>query len=174
MKKIDLLPSSKENPRNSEGAMVELKDGRVLMWMRTNLGSQFYSYSEDGGERWSSPSPSSLISPLSPASIKRIPAPDDLFVVYNDHSGRFPYPEPQSRTPLVGVISKDEGKTWRNHFLIEDDPEGRFCYISILFINNKIILSYSAERGWGLMRITLFSLEGFNKWKKFIRIFTVL
>jgi len=120
------------------------KDGRILMWMRTNLGSQFFSYSEDGGETWSEVKPSNLVSPCSPASIKRIPETGDLFVVYNDRSGRFPISPHQNRTPLVCAISKDEGKSWEKHFPIENDPEGRFCYTSILFIDGKIILSYSA------------------------------
>ncbi|MBM4050680.1 MAG: exo-alpha-sialidase, partial [Planctomycetes bacterium] len=40
-----------------EPACVELKDGRVLMLMRTGLGGQFKSLSTDGGETWSAPAP---------------------------------------------------------------------------------------------------------------------
>jgi len=165
-KTILFTPDKEDKKGLQEPGVVELKDGRILMWMRTNLGSQFYSYSEDGGETWSEAKPSDLISPLSPASIKRIPETGDLFVVYNDRSGRFPIIENgnpyQNRTPLVCAISKDEGKRWEKHFLIEDDPDGRFCYTSILFVDSKIILSYSAatsNQEWGLLRITLLNLE---------------
>jgi len=157
-------PDGSDKHGLQEPGVIELKDGRLLMWTRTNLGSQFYSYSEDGGETWSNVQPSSLISPLSPASIKRIPETGDLLVVYNDRSGRFPLSDnPYSnRTPLVAAISKDEGTTWEKHFLIEDDPEGRFCYTSILFLEDKIILSYSAAKAkdaWGLLRVCIIGIN---------------
>jgi len=159
-------PEKEDRTGLQEPGVVELKDGRILMWMRTNLGSQFFSYSEDGGETWSEAKPSNLISPCSPASIKRIPETGDLFVVYNDHSGRFPYKKNDvlwlGRTPLVCAISKDEGKSWEKHFPIENDSEGKFCYTSILFIDGKITLSYSAASSnqvWGLLRITLLDIE---------------
>lgn len=165
-KTILFSPDKEDKYGLQEPGVIELKDGRILMWMRTNLGSQFYSYSEDAGETWSEAKPSPLISPLSPASIKRIPKTGDLFVVYNDRSGRFPLTEHenpyQNRTPLVCAISKDEGETWEKHFLIEDDPDGRFCYTSVLFVNGKVILSYSAvhsKQEWGLLRVTLLEIE---------------
>ena len=159
-------PDKEDRAGLQEPGVVELKDGRILMWMRTHFGSQFFSYSEDGGETWSEAKPSDLISPCSPASIKRIPETGDLFVVYNDRSGRFPIIEHENglknRTPLVCAISKDEGKSWEKHFPIEDDPEGRFCYTSILFVDSRVILSYSAafsKQVWGLLRITLLTIE---------------
>ncbi len=38
-----------------ENACIELKDGRVMMLMRTEIGGQFKSISSDGGETWSDP-----------------------------------------------------------------------------------------------------------------------
>ena len=66
-----------------EPGVCELADGRVLMNIRTDAGSQYFAYSEDGGQSWSSPVPSVLDSPLSPAVIKRIPGSDDLLAVWN-------------------------------------------------------------------------------------------
>ncbi|MDD3725591.1 MAG: sialidase family protein [Candidatus Ratteibacteria bacterium] len=161
-KNILLFPEKEDKVGFQEPGVVELRDGKILMWIRTNVGCQYYSYSEDSGETWSEGIPSPIISPLSPASIKRIPQTGDLLCIYNDHSGKFSYPRWYSRTPLVSAISKDEGKSWQNHFLIEDDPNGRFCYTSIMFIEDKIILSYSAERVehiWGLSRITILDIK---------------
>ena len=56
-----------------EPGVVELRDGRLMMYCRSNGGSQYVSHSQDGGETWSPLGPSRIISPLSPASIKRIP-----------------------------------------------------------------------------------------------------
>jgi len=36
-----------------EPACIELKDGRVMMLMRTGIGGQYKSLSNDGGETWS-------------------------------------------------------------------------------------------------------------------------
>ena len=68
-----------------EPGVVELKDGRILMWIRTNGGCQYMCHSADRGETWSEPKPSALVSPLSPASIKRLPT-GDLLALWNDHA----------------------------------------------------------------------------------------
>ena len=45
----------KTNPAAEEPTVIELKDGRVLMLMRTYLKSIYKSVSEDGGETWNEP-----------------------------------------------------------------------------------------------------------------------
>ncbi len=141
---LDIFGEKKKHQSGlQEPGLVELKDGTLLLWARTDLGCQYLSYSSDQGNTWSKPEPSVLISPCSPASIKRIPSTGDLLVVYNDHSGQFPFSK-WKRTPLVIAISKDEGKTWINHKVIEDNPDGWYCYVAISFINDKILLAYCA------------------------------
>ncbi len=49
--------------------------------------------SADRGKTWTAPEPTSLKSPCSPASIKRLPGSSDLLAIYNDHSGDFPFPK---------------------------------------------------------------------------------
>jgi len=126
-----------------EPGIVELKDGRVMMWIRTDLGMQYISYSKDKGETWSSVEKSGLLSPCSPATIKRIPSTGDLVVVYNDHSGRIPF-VPLKRTPLVSAISKDDGITWEKHKVLEDNPDGWYCYIAMEFAGADMLLAYCA------------------------------
>jgi hypothetical protein len=143
-----------------EPGVVELKDGRLMMFMRTNAASQYISYSQDGGETWSKAQPSMLISPLSPASIKRIPWSGDLLCIWNDHSGIHRYPRGR-RTPLCLAISKDEGKTWSKSEIIEDNPDGWYCYTAITFVKNRALLSYCAgdkEIG-GLNRLQVMALS---------------
>ena len=79
--------TAKRHVTLQEPGVVELKDGRLLMWMRTTAGSQYQSFSKDGGETWSPAAPSNIISPCSPASIERIPTTGDLLLVWNDHRG---------------------------------------------------------------------------------------
>ncbi|HSW00878.1 MAG TPA: exo-alpha-sialidase [Sedimentisphaerales bacterium] len=126
-----------------EPGVVELKDGSLMMFIRTDAGSQYICHSSDGGETWSRPGPSDLASPLSPASIERIPWTGELMCVWNDHSGAHPYFKGR-RTPLCLAVSKDEGKTWSPSRVLEDNPDGRYCYTAIAFVDNRILLAYCA------------------------------
>jgi sialidase-1 len=143
-----------------EPGVVELKDGRLMMYLRTDAGSQYICRSSDGGETWSKAVPSALASPLSPASIARIPWTGDLLCVWNDHSGTHPYPAGR-RTPLCLAISRDEGSTWSRSEVIEPDPAGWYCYTSITFVQDRMLLTYCAgDRDiGGLNRLKIVALS---------------
>ena len=126
-----------------EPGVVELADGRLFSWMRTDQGTQFGCYSTDSGRRWSPPEATDLQSPASPASIKRLPGSSDLLALYNAHSGRFPFPKGK-RSPLVAAISSDGGKTWPRRKLLEGDPDGWYCYTAIHFTEDAVLLAYCA------------------------------
>ena len=139
------LPVASRSGLQEPGA-VELADGSVLSWARTDLGAQWGCVSTNAGLSWSPPAPTSLKSPLSPASLKRLPGSADLLAVFNDHSGAFPFPRGR-RTPLVAAISSDGGATWPQRKLLENDPGGRYCYTAIHFVEGAVLLGYSDFRG---------------------------
>jgi len=143
-----------------EPGVVELKDGRLMMFMRTNAGSQYICYSQDAGETWTKARPSNLASPLSPASVKRIPWTGELLCVWNDHSGIHEYPAGR-RTPLCMAISQDEGKTWSRSRIIEDNPDGWYCYTAITFVKDRALLAYCAgdKKIGGLNRLKVQALS---------------
>lgn len=126
-----------------EPGVVELRNGDIMMFIRSNSGKQLVSYSNDKGISWSLAEQSSINSPLSPASIKRIPNTQDLLLVWNNNDGTQPDIKGE-RTPLAAAISKDEGKTWQNVKMIESDPDGWYCYIAIHFYKNEVLLGYCA------------------------------
>lgn len=142
-----------------EPGVVELKDGRLMMFIRTDAGSQYICHSQDGGQTWSKPRPSELVSPLSPASIERIPWTGDLVCVWNDHSGRHPYPQGR-RTPLCMAISKDEGNSWSESRVIEANPDGWYCYTAIAFAGDRMFLAYCAgdKQVGGLNRLKVLAI----------------
>ena len=82
-----------------EPGVVELKDGSILMWIRTNAGCQYMSRSTDRGISWSTPEPSALVAPVSPATIKRLPT-GDLLAIWNDHRRRPPRGRTDAAHPL--------------------------------------------------------------------------
>ncbi len=125
-----------------EPGLVELKNGNVMMIIRASSGFQYQTFSTDQGETWSFAEASTVKSPISPASIKRIPKTGDLLLVWNDNGANGPGYFKGKRTPLTIAISRDEGKTWQKKKNIEVDPDGTFCYTAIHFTNNHVLLGY--------------------------------
>jgi len=157
-------PSGKKYAAQEPG-VVELKDGSVLLWIRTNAGCQFMSRSTDRGETWSAPQPSWLRSPTSPASIKRLPT-GELLAIWNNHESRFDLKRKNSwdgkRTPLSAALSSDDGLTWRAAKAIEADPAGHFCYIAIQPLDDgTVLLGYCAYRELGHTRIVKIPIDWF-------------
>jgi len=126
-----------------EPGVVELLDGRLMMWIRTDMGSQLESFSEDGGETWTEARDGQLKSPVSPATIKRVPWGKELLAVWNDHSGAHPFPQGK-RSPLCAALSDDDGRSWRRSKMLEGDPNGWYCYISMTFVGDTVVLGYCA------------------------------
>ena len=146
-----------------EPGIVELKNKDILMIIRSNPGVQCISYSKDKGVTWSSVKSSNIKSPVSPASIERIPSTGDLLLVWNNNGGDDPAIKGK-RTPLTVAISKDEGKTWQKAKNVEDDPDGWYCYIAIHFVGKDVLLGHCAcnrPKGTGLAvtQITKLSVD---------------
>jgi hypothetical protein len=101
-----------------EPVVLELKDHRVWMLIRTQMGRFYESFSSDGA-RWSEPQPTTIVSSDSPAGLVRIP--DGRVVMLWNECVRFPYAY-GGRQVLHGAISDDDGKTWRGHREVMRDP----------------------------------------------------
>jgi len=129
-----------------EPGVVEQKDGTIFMFIRANPGVQYASYSKDNGVTWSAVQPTHIASPLSPASIARIPSTGDLLLVWNNNGTN------QKRTPLNVAVSKDEGKSWDHIKILETDPGGVFCYTAIHFTGKDVLLAYA---NWKTMGTTI-------------------
>ncbi len=130
-----------------EPGVVELADGRLLMTIRNASGKQYYSYSSDRGATWSESFPSPLISPASPASIKREPNSDRLIAVWNE--------SPDKRNPItIGVLSPDGREILAKRTLDKgvDGEERGFCYPALFFVDQQTLLvGYCCGKGyWGL------------------------
>lgn len=136
-----------------EPGVVELKDGRVMMFIRTNGGFQYMSYSRDSADTWDAPAVSTIASPLSPASIKRLPSTGDLLLVWNDHA-RTPASLRDRRVPLSTAISKDDGQTWQSTRVLEGNPQGWYCYVAVHPVENAVLLGYCAMSRLAHARIT--------------------
>ena len=124
-----------------EPGLVELKDGRVMLYCRTTSGCQYVSYSSDGGDTWSPLGPSNILSPCSPAVIKRIPTTGDLLLVWNNHES-IPPQLKNKRTPFTAAISRDEAKTWQQVKTLEDNPDGWYCYPAVEIVGDHVLVGH--------------------------------
>ncbi|WP_051315618.1 sialidase family protein [Arenibacter certesii] len=128
-----------------EPGLLEMEDGRVMMYIRTSGGVQQLSFPLDRGESWSPIEASNIPSPLSPATIEKLPSTGDWLIVWNNNDGRDIKLEGK-RTPLTVAISNDKGISWKYVKNIEDDPDGWYCYIAVHFIegSENVLLGYCA------------------------------
>ena len=127
-----------------EPGVIELRDGRVMMWVRTDGGYAYRCYSEDGGDTWS---PFEAIPefamPCGPQSIWRLPGHERLIMLYNDREGvPFGAPEFGWRTPLSVAVSDDDGRTWQRHAPLESDDTVNYCYYSLCFAGDRAVCTY--------------------------------
>ncbi len=145
-----------------EPGVVELKDGRILLWIRTDRGQQYRSISSDGGETWSAFEPMGVASPNSPATIERIPTTGDLMLVWNNHD-HLPSSQRKARTPYTVAISHDEAETWEGATNLEDDLNGWYCYTALAIVGDSVLLGHCAgdqrSGGLNLTQITRFPIS---------------
>lgn len=141
-----------------EPGVVELTDGRLMMFIRTNAGCQMMSWSSDGGDTWTPSVPSPLRSPLSPASIKRLPS-GALLAVWNDHAAPR-WEGSERRVPLTLSLSRDEGRTWTPGRPLEgNETRGHYCYTAIHVVNDAALLAYCALDNLAWSRIVRVPLD---------------
>ena len=96
-----------------EPVVIELRDGRVMLVMRTKIGRFFKSLSSDGGDTWALPEATPLSTGDVPCWLGRLPSTGDIVVIWNQSStdeieGGY------SRGRLSVAISGDEGSSWKN------------------------------------------------------------
>ncbi len=125
-----------------EPGVVELADGRVMMIIRASGGRQYQAFSSDGGISWTHAVPSGLRSPISPASVKRVPGTKDLLAVTNNNGEYGPGYHKAKRTPLTVFLSGDNGITWQAIADIENNPDETYAYTAIHFQGDHILFAH--------------------------------
>ena len=103
-----------------EPSVVELKDGRTWMLIRTAQDNLYESFSENKGETWSVPVPSRFYSTITMSTIQRLQN-GSLLLIWNnttplpevEHSGDYWEDVFTNRDALHAAISDDDGKTWK-------------------------------------------------------------
>lgn len=94
-----------------ENMVVELRDHRLWMLIRTGSGFLWESFSTDRGQTWSQPAQTTIANPGSRFYIRRLKSGSLLLVNHY----RF-----QGRSHLTAQISTDDGETWNDGLLLDE------------------------------------------------------
>jgi hypothetical protein len=143
------LPGAHTRSGLQEPGVVELRNGVLWAWARTDLGRQYECFSHDGGETWSVPAPSRFTSPNSPLSMKHLPGSDRLLAIWNpgpSYETRSMKPIGGDRTPLVLATGVLPAGAWSRATLLDGMTEADegYCYTAIHFTKDAVLLAYCA------------------------------
>ena len=131
-----------DHPGASEPVVVERKDGSLLFFNRTRLGTIWAAESHDRGETVSEPWDTGIQCPAAPCIVKRIPSTGDLLLIWNNAKPDRPG-SGGPRMPLTTAISRDDGETWNNVKDLEPDLSRSYMYPSLTFVGDTALILYS-------------------------------
>jgi predicted neuraminidase len=126
---------------------------QLHMLLRSTEGWIYRSDSDDGGATWS---PAYSIGLPNNNSGIDLVAMDNgaLALVYNPVQG---YSTRSARSPLSVIFSKDNGSTWGDEFILEQE-EGEYSYPAIVAQSDKLHITYT----WKRERIVYWELNLIN------------
>ncbi len=131
-----------------EPGIIELANGTLWGYARTDMMFQYGFYSMDDGEHWTEAQPTRFTSPNSPMKIARDPHTGFLHAIWNPvpvYNGRKLSGVSWGRTPLAHAESRDEGITWSDIDYIASEEDHGYCYPAIFFTEDGyMLLSYCA------------------------------
>lgn len=104
-----------------EPVTAELKDGRLLCFIRSTCGRILKSYSSDGGVSWTKVEATNLAMSNSPCALATIPGTGDLVLIWNQMSAE-EIKGMYRRGRLSLAISRDDGDTWELFRTLAQSP----------------------------------------------------
>ena len=131
------------DPAAEEPTIIELKDGRLMMFIRVYLKSIYVSYSNDDGTTWSKPRSSGIPSPGSMATIRRMPDGNILLIWNWAPAEKIKGPFP--RTFITAAVSTDEGENFSyvRHLDGAADFAGKITMANVIFTDDHAVITYS-------------------------------
>ena len=129
-------------PGASEPAVFEKKDGTLVFYIRTRLGTIWAAESRDRGESVSESWDTGIQSPATPCIVGRIPSTGDLLLIWNNAKPDRPG-SGGPRTPMTTAVSRDDGVTWTNVKNLEPDTSRSYMYPALTFDGDTALVLYS-------------------------------
>jgi hypothetical protein len=143
------VPAKLDDKRGmAEPCVAEVDGGRLLILARTGSGFHYASWSDDGGDSWSKPEPTTLASACAPLTLKTLP--DGRLIVFYDHAAPLNAGAFFPRTPLCYAVSGDGGRHWGPPVIIDDEGvehhDLQNIYPAIAFTKEGMLVLWSTHR----------------------------
>jgi lysophospholipase L1-like esterase len=128
-----------------EPCVIELKDGRAWMLIRTTRKVFWESFSTDGGKTWSEAKATAIDATSAPGHLTRL-SDGRIALVWNRTD--------KSRTELHLSLSGDEGKTWTPSMNVAQGTPGGATYPFVIEIEpGELWIGYhNVPKGWNFPR----------------------
>ncbi|MEN9576952.1 MAG: hypothetical protein RL077_6479 [Verrucomicrobiota bacterium] len=128
-----------------EPCVIELKDGRVWMLIRTTRKFFWESFSTDGGKTWSEAKATTIDAASAPGHLTRL-ADGRIALVWNRAD--------KKRTELHLALSADEGKTWTPSLNVARGTPGGATYPFVIEVDpGELWIGYhNVPKGWNFPR----------------------
>ena len=146
-----------------EPGIIE-RENSLYLWMRTNYGCQYESFSTNGLDGFVDVTPSGFTSPCSPMQIRSFDGV--TYAVYNpipNYNGKYQAPGTMGRTPFVIRKSADGGKTFGALNVIEAEKERGYSYPALFATNDgRLLVAYcrgDGSDGCQLCRLGISEIE---------------
>ncbi len=140
-------PADLADSRGMAEPCVAEVGGRLLMLARTGSGCNYASWSDDGGDTWSTPQPTTQTAACSSLTLKTLP--DGRLIVFYNHVNPLGPGAFFPRTPLCYSVSADGGRAWGAPVLVDESGvwlKDRQCiYPSICFTDEGMVVVYSCH-----------------------------
>lgn len=120
-------------------SIVEVEDGHVLMFLRTNRKRVYFCESFDYGKTWSRAKATCLLNNNSGIDVAQ--NSDGVLAMVCNPVGE----DWGARSPLIVALSYDKGKSWTKKITLESG-EGEFSYPSIISVGNDFHITYTYKR----------------------------
>ena len=121
-------------------AAAQLRDGSILMLLRTDVGRIYETRSHDRGRGWSPATPTILSNPNSGIDLVKM-KDGRLALAYNDSPYNW-----GPRTPLCLALSEDDGRSWREELVLEQG-KGEYSYPAIVqTADGRLHVTYTWRR----------------------------
>ena len=143
-----------------EPVIVELRDGRIWMLIRTDLGHFLQAFSEDNGFTWSEPTPTQIVSPSAPCHIIRLTS-GRLAIIWNNFGETS---TEVRRSALSMALSEDDGESWTEPVVcvraLEDEyPQVSYPYLCEMSPGELLVGCNHVMSSWSRVQPVLFRIS---------------
>lgn len=133
-----------------EPCVLELKDGRLWMLIRTSKGNFWESFSKDDGVTWSAATPTTIPAAHAPAHLVRL-ADGRILMAWNPlHTGR---------RELHLATSSDEGKTWSRSVPVAIGTQVTYPYVLEKEPGELWVGLFDVNEGWYKPKLRVLSVS---------------